>query len=107
MFIVRAEADEEARTAIIARAADIVTSRGGSWGKLDEWGKRRFAYEIDHMTEDYYYVSNFQASPEALDEVTRVFGITDNVIRYMPIRLNDVTMVLTAERPVAEAAPEE
>ena len=33
-------------------------------GKVDEWGKRRFAYEIDHMTEGFYYVMYFQPSPK-------------------------------------------
>lgn len=89
MVIVRPDADEETRAAVLDRAKEIVTNDQGAWGKVDEWGKRRFAYEIDHMTEGYYYVLYFQAEPKTLDEVTRVFKITDAVVRFMPVRLDE------------------
>ncbi len=107
MLILRAETEDDARAGILDRIKDILTSRGGVFGKVDEWGKRRFAYEIDHMTEGFYYVIYFEASAEALDEVTRVLGITDAVIRYMPVRLEAELAAVTSERPAAEAAPEE
>jgi len=106
MLILRSEAEDDARAGILDRAKDIVTSRGGEWGKVDEWGKRRYAYEIDHMTEGFYYVIYFEASREALDEVTRVLGITDAVVRYMPVRL-DEELAAVGSAPAAEPAPEE
>lgn len=89
MLILRAETDDDARAAILDRIKDILTSRGGVWGKVDEWGKRRFAYEIDHMTEGYYYVMYFQAETKTLDEVTRVLNIADACVRLLPIRLDE------------------
>jgi len=87
MLILRHDATEEARAAVLDRIREIVTSSGGELTKEDEWGKRRFAYEIDHMNEGYYHVLLFDSNTETLDEVTRVLGITDEVVRYMPIRL--------------------
>jgi small subunit ribosomal protein S6 len=109
MLILRADVEDEARTAVLDRVKDILASRQGVWGKIDEWGKRRFAYEIDHMTEGVYYVLYFEADAAALDEVTRVLGITDAVVRYMPVRLDDVEQELTAvsAAPAVEDAPEE
>lgn len=54
--------------------------------KVDEWGKKRLAFEIKDEQEGVYYVLYFEAPPQALDEVTRVLGITDVVLRFMPIR---------------------
>lgn len=96
MLILRSDADDEARAAIIGRITDIIAADEGVMGKIDEWGKRRFAYEIDHMTEGYYYVLYFNVEPKTLDEITRVLKITDAVIRNMPVRL---------EEPVAAVAP--
>jgi small subunit ribosomal protein S6 len=96
MLILRPDAVDETRAAILDRVKEIVSADAGAMGKIDEWGKRRFAYEIDHMTEGYYYVVYFSVEPKTLDEITRVLGITDAVVRYMPVRL---------EEPVAAAAP--
>lgn len=96
MLILRPDADDDTRAAIIGRVKDIIAADEGVMGKIDEWGKRRFAYEIDHMTEGYYYVLYFRVEPKTLDEITRVLKITDAVIRNMPVRL---------EEPVAPVAP--
>jgi small subunit ribosomal protein S6 len=89
MVILRPDADEESRAALIERAKEIITNEQGTIGKIDEWGKRRFAYEIDHMTDGYYYVMYFQAETKTLDEVTRVLNIADMCVRLMPIRLDE------------------
>ncbi len=96
MLILRSDADDETRAAVLARIKDTIAKDEGVMGKVDDWGKRRFAYEIDHMTEGYYSVLYFQAKPATLDEITRVLKITDAVIRNMPLRL---------ENPVAAVAP--
>ncbi|MHB1345829.1 MAG: 30S ribosomal protein S6 [Thermoleophilia bacterium] len=97
MLILRHDADDDTRAAIIGRVKDIIAADEGVMGKIDEWGKRRFAYEIDHMTEGYYYVLYFNVEPKTLDEITRVLKITDAVIRNMPVRLEEpVAAVATA-----------
>ena len=89
MLILRPDTVDEARAAILDRIKEIVAADQGVMGKIDEWGKRRFAYEIAHMTEGYYYVMYFNVEPKTLDEITRVLGITDAVVRNMPVRLED------------------
>ena len=78
-------ADEE-RTAVLDRTKQIITGDKGVIVKIDEWGKRRLAYEIKDALDGVYYIWYFQATPKTLDEVTRVLGITDSVLRFMPIK---------------------
>ena len=85
-LILRADVEEEERIAVLNRAKDIITGDGGVTAKIDEWGKRRLAYEIDHTVDGVYYFLYFQAEAKTLDEVTRVLGITDSVLRFMPVR---------------------
>jgi len=105
MVVLRPDTEEQARIAIIDRAKEIVAGDGGIMGKVDEWGKRRLAYEIDHMTEGFYFVVYFLAEPKTLDEVMRVFKITDAVVRAMPIKL-DTPAPAPVPVSVPTAAPE-
>ena len=57
--------------------------------KVDFWGKRRFAYEIDHKHEGYYSVMDLLAEGGAMDPVERALRIADNVVRHKLIRLPD------------------
>ena len=52
----------------------------------DFWGKRRFAYEIDHLNEGYYAVITFEADAGAVDDVDRALSLSDNVLRHKFIR---------------------
>lgn len=78
--------EEQERTAVLDRTKEIITGDKGVIVKIDEWGKRRLAYEIEDSLDGVYYILYFEAMAQTLDEVTRVLGITDSVLRYMPIR---------------------
>ena len=110
MLMIEPEVAEERHTEIIERTRATVTERGGVWGSVEPWGKRKLAYEIDHMAEAWYYVLTFESEAEALQEATRVLAITDGVLRFMatnripgssPARPAD-----RAEAPVTEPEPE-
>jgi small subunit ribosomal protein S6 len=62
---------------------------GGSVTKRDMWGKRRFAYEIDHLNEGYYSVVTFQAGPETVASLDRALSLADEVVRHKIVRLGD------------------
>ncbi len=57
------------------RIKEIITGGGGAVVKIDEWGKKRLAYEIKDSFDGVYYILYFTATPKTLDEVTRVLGI--------------------------------
>ena len=59
----------------------------GTIANVDFWGRRRFAYEIDHKTEGYYSVIELLAEGGAMDPVERALRIADDVVRHKLIRL--------------------
>ncbi len=87
MIIVDAGLDDPAIQAVLDRATEIVSSRGGTTPRLDRWGRRRFAYELDHRWEGYYALLETTAEPSVMDELGRVLSLTDEVIRHKIIRV--------------------
>jgi small subunit ribosomal protein S6 len=82
--------DDAAAQAWVKSIADQIAAKGGSvHGKPDWWGKRRFAYEIDHKTEGYYVVYNLLAEGGALDDLERSLRLADDVVRHKLMRLPD------------------
>ena len=80
------ELPEERQAELVARTRELVERGGGTWANQDIWGRRKLAYEIDHKGEGVYHLLTFEASPETLDEISRVLKITDGVMRHMATR---------------------
>ena len=78
--------DEEGLAAQIDRTTTLITNNGGEIEKVDQWGKRRFAYEINDNTEGFYVVIDFKAESGTTSEVERILKITDEVVRYLLVR---------------------
>ena len=88
MYIIAPTVDEEARKALIAEINAIFTSRGTSEVKVNEWGSRKLAYEIDDFKEGYYVDFEFESdSNEALLEYDRVCNIKEAIIRHIVVKL--------------------
>ena len=83
------------------RYADVITSHGGTLNKLDEWGKRSLAYEIQHHREGYYYFYKFSAENEVLKELNRQLRIDENVLRHMIVKDDSPTQ----KEPPPKAEP--
>lgn len=88
MVIVDAELDDEVIDAQVKRVAELVTQRGGEVKAEDRWGRRRFAYEINHKTEGYYVVYSFVGGSE-LNQLERALRLADEIVRHKLIRLPD------------------
>lgn len=89
MLILNPETETARQSEILDRIKSIATSGKGSVDNVEEWGKKRLAYEINHIKDAFYYVITLTVASEVLDEITRVLGITDEVIRFMPVRLKE------------------
>jgi len=83
MLLTRTELEDTARTAILERAKDAVTSHGGSWGKVDDWGRKKTSYPIEKQSDAHYTVLEFDGTGETVDEAVRVLRITEGVLRVM------------------------
>lgn len=86
VIVIDPKLEEEALEAVIAKYSNIITDNGGEIIKLDRWGKRRLAYEINDLTEGFYVVSKFSGEPAVIKEMERQFGISDDVIRHLIVR---------------------
>ena len=89
MYIIDVALEEAARKALIERISTLITSNGGEMEKVDEWGKRRLAYSINYKTEGYYVLVNFSAKSELPREIERVLQISDDVLRYLIVKVEE------------------
>ncbi len=81
MVIVDARLEEGDIQKAVDRFTDAVGEVGGEMGAVDRWGVRKFAYEINHLKEGYYFVAKFSAPEEAVDRLKRLLLISDEFIR--------------------------
>ena len=84
--VVNAKIEDDARAAVIEKVQAYITRFGGQVSDVDEWGKRRLAYEIQKMREGYYYFIHFEADATAPAEIESRLRIMDNVIRFLVVR---------------------
>lgn len=84
--VVSAKLEDDARAEVIEKVKALVTRFGGNITDVDEWGKKRLAYEIQKMKEGFYYFIQFQADATAPAEIERHVRIMENVIRYLCVR---------------------
>lgn len=105
MIILDAGLEEDAIRANVDRATQVLQAGGGTVGKVDRWGKRRFAYELHHKLEGYYVLVEASAEPAAIAELDRMLSLADDVIRHKAIRLPE--KVAGRARSAPAAAPAE
>ena len=86
MVIVDARLEEGDIQKAVDRFLGVITESGGEVGKVDRWGNRRFAYEIAHQTEGYYFVANFRAAEDVVERLRRTLQIADEYIRGKIVR---------------------
>src|SRR5579883_3022406 len=106
MAIFDPDLEEEAIQSVVDRAVEAIRARGGVPGRVELWGKRRFAYELAHRWEGYYAVLPVAAEPGALAEVDRMLFLADEVLRHKVIRVPDQAASGDAPAPRAEAKVE-
>lgn len=84
MLIINPAVGEEAIAAVVERFKSLI-EKNGTLAEVDEWGTRRLAYEINHITEGYYVLISFNSTPDLPAEVERIANITDGVIRSLVV----------------------
>lgn len=87
MYIIRPELDEEKTNAVVDKVKGLVENNGGEVTKLDKWGKRRLAYEVEkNVREGFYVLMQFTAGPDVAIEIDRILKISDEVMRHLIVR---------------------
>ena len=85
-LVLSAKIEDEERIATLEKVKEIITRFGGTITNVDEWGKKRLAYEIQKMKEGFYYFIHFDAEGTPPAELEERVRITENVLRYLCVR---------------------
>ena len=85
-LVVNAKIEDEAREAVVDKSKSYVARYGGTVTEVEEWGKKRLAYEVQKMREGFYYFIQFEADATCPAEVERHVRIMDNVMRYLVVK---------------------
>lgn len=88
-LVLSAKIEDEERIATLEKVKEIITRFGGTITNVDEWGKKRLAYEIQKMKEGFYYFIHFDSNGETPAELEQRVRITENVLRYLCVRQDE------------------
>lgn len=88
-IIINGKLDEETRDSALEKVKGYVERFGGTISKIDDWGKRRLAYEIEKVKEGYYYFIYFEADAEAPNEIEKRVRIMETVLRYLCLNVEE------------------
>jgi small subunit ribosomal protein S6 len=86
---VSAKIEDDERAAVIEKVKAYVERFGGQITNVDEWGKKRLAYEVQHMKEAFYYFIQFDAEPTAPAEIEDHVRIMENIVRFLCVRQDE------------------
>ena len=85
-LVVSAKVEDEVRDAVVEKAKGYITRYNCTITEVEEWGKKKLAYEIQKMKEAYYYFIHFESDATTPGEIEQRIRIMDNVIRYLCVR---------------------
>ena len=105
LYIVRPELDEAQLGDAVKAVETLISNLGGRSQKTDVWGRRRLAYEVAHLREGQYVLTDFQLDAERVKELEATLKISETVFRHMVVRKPEKTA--RARGAAAATAPEE
>ncbi|MCL4247554.1 MAG: 30S ribosomal protein S6 [Anaerolineae bacterium] len=89
-FIVRIDVDEATLNGTIDQVRNwIETDDLGQVMKIDRWGRRKLAYEIEKQREGFYVLMESQIEPQAIKELERNINLSQNILRYLVVRTEE------------------
>ena len=88
-LVVNAKIEDEARAATVEKAKEYITRFGGTVTNVEDWGKKRLAYEVQKMREGYYYFIQFDAEADCPGQLENRVRIMDNVIRFLCVKQDE------------------
>jgi small subunit ribosomal protein S6 len=102
-FILQPEVSEEQTRAVLDRVEQVVANHSGQIVRVNQWGRRRLAYPIQHNRDGFYVFIDMILTPETVIELDRTLKVSEDVLRYMIKRRDPKTV--QKEREARAAAP--
>ena len=84
--VLSAKLEDDERTAALEKVKGYIARYGGTVTDVDDWGKKRLAYEIQKMKEGFYYFIHFEGDSNCPNEVESHVRIMEPVIRYLCVK---------------------
>ena len=88
-LVVSAKIEDDARTATVEKAKEYITRAGGTVTEVEEWGKKKLAYDVQKMREAFYYFIQFDAASDVPAQIEQDVRIMDNVLRFLCVRKDE------------------
>jgi small subunit ribosomal protein S6 len=104
LYIVRPDLDEDQLGKAVKSVDTLIVNLGGSSEKTDVWGRRRLAYEVDHLREGQYVLTDFRIEPARVPEMEATLKISDTVFRHLIVRKPEKAAAAPAQTTTQEAA---
>ena len=89
LFIIRPNATDEEIDPLLEQLRQVICTRGGTVDKSDKWGIRKLAYRLQKQSEGYYILLQFSATPETVKEVERRLRVSDLVLKFITVRIDE------------------
>lgn len=103
-FILNPEVSEEQSNAILERIQQIVNNNDGQVVRINQWGRRRLAYPIEHQRDGFYVFFDMILTPETVSELDRNLKVTEEILRHIIIRRDPKIAQKEREEREARAA---
>ena len=88
-LIVNAKIEDDVRTATVEKAKEYITRFGGTVTEVEEWGKKKLAYDVQKMSDGFYYFIQFEAASDVPAQIEQNVRIMDNVLRFLCVRKDE------------------
>lgn len=98
MYILDPTLDEDSSKALVGKIEDLMTKQGVAVENTEPWGKRRLSYRIKGHWEGNYVLSQLKAAPQAISEMERRLRVTDGVLRFLTVRIDEEQAKLARRR---------
>ena len=89
VVVVNAMVEDDVRAAVIEKVKDLIARFGGKFSDIEQWGKKKLAYEIQKMNDGFYYFIHFDAEATVPAELEAQLRIMDNVLRYLCVKVEE------------------
>ena len=88
-LVVSAKIEDDARAAVVEKAKEYITRAKGTVTEVEDWGKKKLAYDVQKMSEAFYYFIQFDAASDVPAAVEQDVRIMDNVLRFLIVRTDE------------------
>ena len=103
LYVVRPDLDEDQLSAATKSVETLIANLGGEHQKTDVWGRRRLAYEVGHLREGQYVLTDFRLDPARVPEMEATLRISETVFRHLVVRKPEKANGAAPTRPAAPA----